>query len=98
MYHIQKLMQPIKAHESSGVCDEMPPVLTPIFKSTPNLKTSLLCQSCQLAHSKPHMPKVMQLTKAQQEQVGDLYWYAYEGGNFVSADQYVVNTPDRLLS
>ncbi len=25
-------------------------------------------------------------------------WDAYEAGNFVSADQYVVNTPGRLLS
>ncbi len=48
MYQIQELICSIKAHESSGVCHEMPSVITPIFKSTPNLKTPHLCQSCQL--------------------------------------------------
>ncbi len=48
MYQIQELMRPVKAHESSGVCHEMPPVITPIFKSTPNLKIPPLCQSCQM--------------------------------------------------
>ncbi len=28
----------------------------------------------------------------------DNIWDAYEAGNFVSADQYVVNTPGQLLS
>ncbi len=91
-------MQPIKAYESSGICHEMPPVITPIFKSTPNLKTPPLCQSCQLACSKCHVPKVNQPTKAQQDLEGVLSWDAYEAGNFVSADQYVVNTPGRLVS
>ncbi len=44
------------------------------------------------------MPKVSQPTKAQQDQDRALSWDAYNTGNFVSADQYVVNTPDRLLS
>ncbi len=70
MYHIQEIMQPIKAHESSGVHHEMPPVITPIFKSTPNLKTPPLCQYCQLMSSKCHVPKVNQPTKAQQDQEG----------------------------
>ncbi len=45
----------------------MPPLITPIFKSTPILKTPPLCQSCQLVHSKRNVPKVNQLTKAQQD-------------------------------
>ncbi len=39
MYYIQELMHPIKACNSSGVCNEMPPVITLIFKSNPNLNT-----------------------------------------------------------
>ena len=98
MYRIQELMRPIKAHESSGVCHEMPPVINPIFKSTPNLKTPPLCQSCQLARSKRRVPKVNQPMKACQDREGALSWDAYEAGDFVSADQYVVNIPGRLLS
>ncbi len=71
----------------------MPPVITPIFKSTPNLKTPPLCQSCQLAHSKRHVPKVHQPMKARQDREGAFSWDAYDAGDFVSADQYVVNTP-----
>ncbi len=70
MYCIQELMKPTKAHESSGICHDKPADITPIFKSTPNLKIYPLCQSCQLACSKHCVPKVKQLTKAQQEQEG----------------------------
>ncbi len=70
----------------------------PIFTSTPNLKTPPLCQSCQLARSKHRVPKVNQPMKARQDQEGALSWDAYEDGDFVSAHQYVVNTPGRLLS
>ncbi len=59
-------MWPIEEHESSGVCHEMPPDITPIFKYIPNLKTPALCQSCQLACSKHLVPQVKQLTKAEQ--------------------------------
>ncbi len=57
MYQIQKLMKPIDVHESSDVCLKINPIITPIFRSTPNLKTSPLCQSCWLACSKCHLPK-----------------------------------------
>ncbi len=76
----------------------MPPVITPIFQSTPNIKTPLLCQSCQLARSKRRVPKVNQPMKAQQDQEGALSWDAYEAYNFVSTEQYFVNTPGPLLS
>ncbi len=36
--------------------------------------------------------------KAQQDQLGALSQDVYEAGNFVFADQYVVNTQGRLLS
>ncbi len=69
-YCIQELMQSIKANESSGIRDEISPVITFIVKSTPNLKTPPLYQSCQLAHSKHQVPIVNQPTKAQQAQEG----------------------------
>ncbi len=98
MYRIQELRQPVKSHESSGICHEMPSVITPIFKSTQNLKTPPLCQSCQLVCSIYHVPKFNQPIKACQDQEGALSWDSYEAGDFVSADQYVVNTPGHLLS
>ncbi len=58
MYCTQELMQPVKAQESSCKCHEMPP----LFKSTPNLKTPPLFQSCQLVCSKCCVPKVNQPT------------------------------------
>ncbi len=45
MYWIQEPMRRIKPHESSGICHEMFLVITPIFKSTQNLKTPPLCES-----------------------------------------------------
>ncbi len=48
MYWIQELMQLVAADEISGICHEMPLVIIPILKSTPNFKTPPLCQSCQL--------------------------------------------------
>ncbi len=36
--------------------------------------------------------------KAWQDQEGALSWDAYEAGNIVSADQYIVNTSGHLLS
>ncbi len=97
MYRIQELMHPIKAHEFFGVCHEMPPVITPIFKFILNLKIPPLCHSRQLACSKHCMPKVNQPMKTQQDQEVALSQDAYDTGNCVSADQYIVNTPGQLL-
>ncbi len=54
MYFIQELkfLQPIEAHESSGICCEMPLVITPDLKSTTNPKTTPFCLSWQLACTK----------------------------------------------
>ncbi len=87
MYQIQELMQPIKAPEYLGICHEMPNVIIPIFKSTPDLKTPPRCQSCQLACSKCQVPKVNQQDKACQDCKGALSWNAYKAGDLVSADQ-----------
>ncbi len=38
-HQFQELMQPIKAHESSVICHEMPPVIIPILKPPQKLKT-----------------------------------------------------------
>ncbi len=58
----QELVQPFETNEYSGVHHEIPPVITPIVKSTTNLKASYLCQSCQHACSKCHLPKVKNLS------------------------------------
>ncbi len=97
MYCIQELMLPIKAYESSGVCHEIPHVIFPIFKSTPNPKTPPLCQPWQFAFSKQCMHQVNQIAKVKLDQRGALSQDAYEAGDFVSAGQYVVNAPYRLL-
>ncbi len=81
MYQIQELMQPIKAHESSFVCHDMSCLITSIFKSTSNLKSPPICQSCQLACSKHKVPKVNQPTKAKQDQDEASFQDAYEVGN-----------------
>ncbi len=55
-------MQPINGHELYGVCHEMTYAITPIFKSTPNLKAPPLCQSCQywLALNAVHLKSINQ--------------------------------------
>ncbi len=68
MHSVQELMQPIEAHESSFICHEMPPVITPVFKATPNLMISYLCQSYKLACSKCYVPKEILPTKARHDQ------------------------------
>ncbi len=69
IYCIQELMQLIEAHESCCVCHWMPPIITPIFKSSPNLKPPP-CQSYQLAHSKCCVPKVSQVTSMKLDKKG----------------------------
>ncbi len=72
MYCIQEHMWPIEAEESSGVFHDMPFVIIPVFKSTPNLKTPPPCQSFQIAHSKQYAPQIKQTTKAFHDQKGAL--------------------------
>lgn len=69
-----------------------------IIKSTPNLKMPCLCQSHQLAQSNHFVPKINQLAKSHQYKKGVLSCDVYEADNFISADQYDVNTPNILLS
>ncbi len=64
MHCIQELMQHYEAYESSGVFHKIPPFITPIIKSTPNLKAPPFCQTFQLACSKCFVPKVNHLTKS----------------------------------
>ncbi len=95
MYCFQELMKSIEAHESSGICHKMPPIITHIFKSTLNLKSPPLCPSCQLACLKHHSTN--QPTKAQLDWDGAFSQVTYEDGDFVCADQYIGNTHGRLL-
>ncbi len=71
----------------------MPPVINPNFKSTPDLMKPPLCQSCQSPCSKPYTPKLNESTKAQQDQEEVLSWDGDDISDFLSADQYIVNTP-----
>ncbi len=82
-------MGPIEACEFSGVCHEMLPVITPIFKSTPNLRTTPLFQSSQLSNCGMH--KIKQPTKTQQESIVTLSQDVNKAGTFVSVDYHVVN-------
>ncbi len=72
--------------------------ITPVLKSTPYQNTPPLCQPCWLAWSNHYMPKVTHLTNTCHDQAGTLSQDAYKDGNFVSADQWIVNNSDRFLS
>ncbi len=93
MYLIQELMQPAEAHESSDVYHEIPPVITPILMSTPNLKAPPFCKSCQLACSKWHAPKVKQPAISHEDQMGLYPKDTHEDCNFISVDlQLIIQT------
>jgi hypothetical protein len=96
MQCIQEMMRENKAIDSNGREHILPPVISPTFASTPNCPIPL-CQSCELARGKRRNPQVKHST-AIPEKEGLLSRNRYEAGDFVSADQFVVNTPGRLLS
>jgi hypothetical protein len=74
----------------------LPPVITPTFASTPNCPIPM-CHSCELAHQKRHSPKVKQSHDIPEKEAL-LSRDRYEAGDFVSANQFVVNTSGQLLS
>ena len=74
----------------------LPPVIAPTFASTPHCPIPM-CHSCELACQKRHSPKVKQ-SHAIPEKEALLSRDQYEAGDFVLADQFVVNTPGQLLS
>ncbi len=74
----------------------LPPVISPTFASTPHCPIPM-CHSCELAQQKRCSPQVKQ-SKAIHERDGLLSRDRYEAGDFVSADQFVLNTRGCLLS
>ena len=96
MGRIQKMMRENKAVDDTGRETILPPVISPKFASTPNCPIPK-CHSCELARLKRRSPQVKKST-AIPEKEAILSRDRYEAGDFVSADQFVVNTPGRLLS
>ena len=96
MGQIQKMMRENKAVDDTGRETILPPVIPPKFASTPNCPIPK-CHSCELARQKRHSPQVRKSTTIPEKEAV-LSRDRYEAGDFVSADQFVVNTPGRLLS
>jgi hypothetical protein len=88
MQQIQEMMRENKA------IDVLPPVLTPTFTSMPNCPIPM-CRSCELAHQKRCSPWVKQSHIIPKKEAL-LSRDQYEAGDFVSADQFFVNTPGWL--
>ncbi len=96
MGRIQKMMRENKAVDDTGRETMLPPVIPPKFASTPNCPIPK-CHSCELARQKQRSPQVRKSTTIPEKEAV-LSRDRYEAGDFVSADQFVVNTPGRLLS
>ena len=90
------MMQEIKAIDRDGKETILPPVISPKFASTPCCPIPK-CYSCELACQKQCSPQVKR-SRLVPEKEGSLSKNRYEAGDFVSADQFAVNTPERLFS
>lgn len=97
IYHIQELMWHIEPDKPSSVHHEISPFIT-LSSSLQQISSHLICQSCTLACSKGHAPKVKQPATTYQDQAGDLAQDAYKAGNLVTAYQYVDNALGSLVS
>ena len=94
MRRVQQLMV---EHEGISSNDEsviFPQVIKPKFKSTSSCPIPL-CAACELARAKKRNPGVKK-QQAIKERQDILACNQYQAGDFVSMDQYVVNTPGRL--
>jgi hypothetical protein len=96
MQRIQEMMRETKAIDDNGNETFLPPVISPKFASTPCCPIPK-CHSCELACQKQCNPQV-KTSKPVPEKEGSLSRDKYEAGNFVSADQFIMNTPGRLFS
>ena len=96
MGRIQKMMRENKAVDDNGRETILLPVIPPKFASTPNCPIPK-CHSCELARQKRRSPQVKKSTAIPKKDAV-LSRDRYEAGDFVSADQFVVNTPGRLFS
>lgn len=95
MYRIQEMMRKQKMEEPSGKISELPPIIKPKYKSTPNCNVPP-CMSCQLARAKKRSTGVTK-KKSVEEKEGILSRDKYKPGDMVSVDQFVVKTPGRQL-
>jgi hypothetical protein len=90
------MMQETNAVDDNGNETILPPVISPKSASTPCCPVPK-CHSCALACQKQRSPQV-KTSKPVPEKEGSLSWDKYEAGDFVSADQFIMNTPGRLFS
>jgi hypothetical protein len=94
MQRIQELMRVVEVEEPDGRVSVMDRVICPRIRAVANCPI-LFSQSCQMARAKQRKPKVTK-SKAVPEEAGVLVCEQYKNGDFVSLDQYVVQTPGRL--
>ncbi len=88
-----ELMWPINALDSYGVYYELLNIITPISKSTQNLKYHYFVSDVNyLVLNGMCLKSINQLRFVTVKRD-----YCLETGNLVSADQYVINIPGRLL-
>ena len=96
MYRIQELMRPQKYEEPDGTMYELPPVIRPEFKSTPNIKPPFSAATrISLGKKRSTGARISkQVPQDQREPIlsqtdGDL-------GDVVHVDQFVVGSSGRL--
>ena len=87
MYHVQELMHP---QEASVIITEKLPVIKVKFETTSSCAI-LLCTTCQIAKAK-HCNQQVQATWSNPDKNGVLSWDKHKVRNFISADQFVINT------
>ena len=86
-----EMMRETKAVDDDGKEPILHPVIPPKFASTPCCPIPK-CHSCELSQQKQHSLQVKK-HKAVPKKEGSLSRDRYEAGDFVSADQFIVNAP-----
>lgn len=97
MHALQDMMRPQVIKDDNGnVVKTLPPIIPTKHKSTAYCAHPV-CLSCKLATMKSRSPQV-KTSKPIKAKEGVLTHNKYEPGDFVSADQFIVKTPGRLVS
>ena len=89
-------MKEHKAVDTNGREFTVPPFIVPKFASTPNCPIPH-CQSCEFSRQVRRNPNV-KTSKAIPEKEGALSRDCYEASDFVSVDQFVIQTPGLLFT
>ena len=100
MIDTQNLMKDQIIYDQDGkMLYTLPPVIPTKYKSTKNIKPENLpcCKACKLATAKTRSTGTS-TSKPVANKQGILSRDKYEPGDMISSDQYIVNTPGRLLS